>query len=360
MGYKDHKGKKCNCDECNKCCEEEVCGCKLELSTNCVRYEGKDLTCLDITKGERLESILGKIDEAVCKIPEDPCINGEDGEDGAPGIDGQDGAPGAPGPANSLSIGTVTTGTAAATITGTVPSQILNLVLPTATGTTNYFAWADDNMGGTGFTLTPSDTCYMAITDTVATVGSPVASDFSGKWFRINKPTKHLEAALYLGNTDYTINGINNPITPFTPAPLPMSVPGLWHGGINSYTVFTVDLKLFTTAASDSMDIGGDINGTLIPLVTLPNTTGIDVIRANCIIEVYRKDTGNIKVIVTANVDSNSSSSQVQIFETDMPLLDTTLLDFTVSGYYNDSSITGTLNILSQRLKSFNPDIMTC
>jgi hypothetical protein len=40
------------------------------------------------------------------------------------------GATGAAGPANSLAIGTVTTGTAAATITGTAPSQTLNLVLP--------------------------------------------------------------------------------------------------------------------------------------------------------------------------------------------------------------------------------------
>ena len=37
---------------------------------------------------------------------------------------------GPPGPANSLSIGTVTTGTAAATITGDAPDQTLNLVLP--------------------------------------------------------------------------------------------------------------------------------------------------------------------------------------------------------------------------------------
>ncbi len=42
---------------------------------------------------------------------------------------GATGAQGPAGPANSLSIGTVTSGTAAATITGTAPSQVLNLVL---------------------------------------------------------------------------------------------------------------------------------------------------------------------------------------------------------------------------------------
>lgn len=40
------------------------------------------------------------------------------------------GATGATGPANSLSVGTVTTGAAAASITGTAPSQTLNLTLP--------------------------------------------------------------------------------------------------------------------------------------------------------------------------------------------------------------------------------------
>lgn len=38
--------------------------------------------------------------------------------------------PGVAGPPNVLSIGTVTTGTAAVTITGTPPSQTLNFVLP--------------------------------------------------------------------------------------------------------------------------------------------------------------------------------------------------------------------------------------
>lgn len=46
-------------------------------------------------------------------------------------ITGPQGDTGATGPANSLSIGTVTTGTAGATITGTAPTQTLDLVLPT-------------------------------------------------------------------------------------------------------------------------------------------------------------------------------------------------------------------------------------
>jgi hypothetical protein len=47
------------------------------------------------------------------------------------GQQGETGATGPSGPANTLSIGTVTTGSAAfATITGTAPTQTLNLVLP--------------------------------------------------------------------------------------------------------------------------------------------------------------------------------------------------------------------------------------
>ena len=48
----------------------------------------------------------------------------------AAGIRGAVGATGASGPANSLSIGSVSAGSAAASITGTAPSQILNLTLP--------------------------------------------------------------------------------------------------------------------------------------------------------------------------------------------------------------------------------------
>jgi hypothetical protein len=51
------------------------------------------------------------------------------GSAGATGSKGDTGSQGPVGPANSLSVGTVTSGTAAATITGTAPSQVLNLVL---------------------------------------------------------------------------------------------------------------------------------------------------------------------------------------------------------------------------------------
>jgi hypothetical protein len=55
---------------------------------------------------------------------------GAAGATGSQGVAGQAGSTGPAGPANSLTIGTVSEGTASATITGTAPSQVLNLVLP--------------------------------------------------------------------------------------------------------------------------------------------------------------------------------------------------------------------------------------
>lgn len=50
---------------------------------------------------------------------------------GKDGINGKDGKDGAPGPVNTITIGTVTKGEeASATLTGTPPNQVLNLVLP--------------------------------------------------------------------------------------------------------------------------------------------------------------------------------------------------------------------------------------
>ena len=64
---------------------------------------------------------------------------GLQGATGATGATGAAGATGATGPANVLSIGTVTNGvTASASITGTTPEQVLNLVLPLNTNALTY------------------------------------------------------------------------------------------------------------------------------------------------------------------------------------------------------------------------------
>ena len=68
------------------------------------------------------------LDAAIASVELTPGPKGDKGDTGSAG------APGAPGPANTLSIGTVTTGaagsSAAASITGTAPSQTLSLTIP--------------------------------------------------------------------------------------------------------------------------------------------------------------------------------------------------------------------------------------
>jgi len=52
-----------NKDSCNTCKDEQICGCKIKISANCVIYEGKVLPNLDVINGDRLEQILIKIDD---------------------------------------------------------------------------------------------------------------------------------------------------------------------------------------------------------------------------------------------------------------------------------------------------------
>lgn len=69
---------------------------------------------------------------------------GATGTQGIQGIQGPAGAAGAQGtagPANTLTVGTVATGVAAATITGTSPNQVLNLTLPTSSNPARVFSY---------------------------------------------------------------------------------------------------------------------------------------------------------------------------------------------------------------------------
>ena len=76
---------------------------------------------------------------------------------GDKGDTGAAGATGAPGPANTLTVGTVSSGdTASANITGTSPSQVLNLVLPKGdtgqpgtAGASAYQIWISNGNAGT-------------------------------------------------------------------------------------------------------------------------------------------------------------------------------------------------------------------
>lgn len=116
---------------------------------------------------------------------------------GSPGLTGAAGSTGAAGPGNSLSIGTVTSGTAAATITGTSPSQTLNLVLPAGTngvtGPANSLSIGTVSTGAASATITgtaPSQTLNLVL-QTGAT-GSTGATGAAGS----NATTK-----AYVGTT---------------------------------------------------------------------------------------------------------------------------------------------------------------
>lgn len=76
------------------------------------------------------------------------------------------GAMGLTGPANTLAIGTVTEGAAAATITGTAPTQTLNLAIPkgnTGTAATIAVGTVTTGAAGSAAAVTNSGTTYSAV-----------------------------------------------------------------------------------------------------------------------------------------------------------------------------------------------------
>ena len=99
------------CDKCggttstNNCLEN--CGCPIEISSfACVRYDGSDMPCLDVVRGETLEAIIKKIEAKFCDQVSG--LDGEDGEDGQ-GIDhtsftGEPGTEGQPGQTSEYTI----------------------------------------------------------------------------------------------------------------------------------------------------------------------------------------------------------------------------------------------------------------
>lgn len=63
------KENKCGCNKSTPACGcTTVCGCTTKLSTKCVIYEGADLNCLGIKRGETLENVLIKLDAHLCRL----------------------------------------------------------------------------------------------------------------------------------------------------------------------------------------------------------------------------------------------------------------------------------------------------
>lgn len=153
-------------------------------------------------------------------------VKGDTGSKGDQGDKGDKGDTGDTGPANELTIGTVTEGAADATITGTAPSQILNLTIPKGdTGASGADGWtpvlavvADgdryvqqvvDWVGGTG--TKPATGDYVGPTGLVASIGSAVnirgaAGDGTGDVTGPGSSTDS-EMVLFDGTTGKAIKG---------------------------------------------------------------------------------------------------------------------------------------------------------
>jgi hypothetical protein len=71
---------------CQKCqntpknceCCEDPCGCDVKVYTSCTIYDGKDLPCIGVRKGDRMNRVLEKMEYAICKLTE--CVDEQNSE----------------------------------------------------------------------------------------------------------------------------------------------------------------------------------------------------------------------------------------------------------------------------------------
>ena len=239
-------------------------------------------------------------------------------------------------------------------------------------GTETHWAWADD-ASGTGFTLTPSDKSHLAITNTVATSGSPIASDFTSKWFMINQPVQEYNAAKWI---DYNMvipvtGGDNN----FSPAPVTVSsVPVAFFDSVGSYIEFetTINVKHYNTSLNSRVYISALMNGTTI--LDQPYTsTSLDAIcmskagpGATAIrnrvklhyISSTSTDTTLGVVVINENANSLQDSGQVELFSHTITITTGTSIDLVFTKFYHDTAA-GEIDIIEQKVKAFNPNKTT-
>lgn len=324
--YGDYKGNKCNCNDCNscekcsckekKCCKEETCGCKIELSANCVRYEGKDLSCLDITKGERLESVIEKLDELYCNFSNEACIDGEDGAAGPVGPSGNDGVG-----VQSITTDPLDPCNIVFTLTD---SSVFTYTIPgcgsTSTDTIEYTytAFASD-LTGTNFSLDPStaDTrCYMAIITSLTPL-TPVVGDFAGQWFQYKYiPKEYVDSK----SLEYGVNHPGGSLTDTSLDILPnnITIPAEYINNTDCVAEVNFHFKYEINTFSNGEQFNGyyTINGsTLIRYenlqdLVLVNDSGELHIKAT----IFRNDSSTISVRLTIWVESdNDNDGEVRI-----------------------------------------------
>ena len=252
-----------------------------------------------------------------------------------------------------------------------------NIAAPGGTGggsgTETHWAWADD-ASGTGFTLTPSDKSHLAITNTVATSGSPIASDFTSKWFMINQAVTEYNAAKWI---DYTmvVAGSTAGTISFSPTPATISsVPVAFFNSVGSYIEFetTLDVRHYNTSFGSGVWISGLLNGTAV----LPSTflsSSIDTICAskpgpgatairNRVKLHYISSTATNTTLGVVIIDENNNysinSGQIEIASNTITITTGTSIDLTFPSFYHDT-LDGEINIIEQKVKAFNPNKTT-
>ena len=253
----------------------------------------------------------------------------------------------------------------------------VNIAAPGGTGggsgTETHWAWADD-ASGTGFTLTPSDKSHLAITNTVATSGSPIASDFTSKWFMINQAVTEYNAAKWI---DYTmaIPGSTGGTIAFSPAPATISsVPVAFFDSVGSYIEFetTFDVRHYNTSFGSGVWISGLLNGTALLPTTFLSTTidalcaskpgpGATAIRNRVklhYISSTATDTTLGVVVINEYHNNLIDSEQIEIAKNTITITTGTSIDLVFVDFYQDT-ITGEIDIIEQKVKAFNPNKTT-
>ena len=252
----------------------------------------------------------------------------------------------------------------------------VNIAAPGGTGssgTETHWAWADD-ASGTGFTLTPSDKSHLAITNTVATSGSPIASDFTSKWFMINQAVTEYNAAKWI---DYTmvIAGSTPGTISFSPAPATISsVPVAFFNSVGSYIEFetTLDVRHYNTSFGSGVWISGLLNGAAV-LPTSFLSTSIDAICASKpgpgatairnrvklhYISSTATDTTLGVVVINEYHNNLIDSEQIEIAKNTITITTGTSIDLVFTDFYQDT-FTGEIDIIEQKVKAFNPNKTT-
>lgn len=57
-----------SCNNCNSLSCNSTCGCPQQVKGSCVFYQGANLSCLDVTKGDDYDSILANLNTLICDL----------------------------------------------------------------------------------------------------------------------------------------------------------------------------------------------------------------------------------------------------------------------------------------------------